>query len=238
MGKQRRIPAVWTAGGAALMLVFSSAWSATQDGQNLFEKRCIACHKLPDPAQPPPEGWAERLELMAPQARLKPAQKVAVLEYLLSHTKNSVAAAALDEDRVLFEEKCSRCHTLERVFLIPLTDEARRHVVHRMQARSGTGWLSDEEVERILAYLAIAGEEVTVAQAVGPDAGGEELFFTRCSACHTVERVFLQLEDSAPDNPPWAHTVSRMRSKAPQWMTEEEAAQIQEYLQSLNVPGE
>jgi mono/diheme cytochrome c family protein len=238
MQKQRRILAVWAAGTAALMLVFSSAWSATLDGQNLFEKRCIACHKLPDLAQPPPEGWAERLELMAPQARLKPAQKAAVLEYLLSHTKNSVAAAALEEDRVLFEEKCSRCHTLERVFLIPLNDEARQHVVHRMQARSGTGWLSDEEVERILAYLALAGDEVTVAQAVGLDAGGKELFFTRCSACHTVERVFLQLGDSAQDNPPWAHTVSRMRSKAPQWMTDEEATQILEYLQSLNVPGE
>jgi mono/diheme cytochrome c family protein len=238
MGKQRRIPAVWTAVGAALMLVFPSAWPATQDGQNLFEKRCIACHKLPDPAQPPPEGWAERLELMAPQARLKSAQKAAVLEYLLSHTRTSVAAAALDEDRVLFEEKCSRCHTLERVFLIPLTDEARQHVVHRMQARSGTGWLSDEDVERILAYLAIAGQEVTVAQAVGSDAGGQEMFFTRCSACHTIERVFSKLEDSAQDNPPWAHTVSRMRGKAPQWMTEEETALILEYLQSLNVPGE
>jgi mono/diheme cytochrome c family protein len=238
MQKQRRILAVWAAGTAALMLVFSSAWSAALDGQNLFEKRCIACHSLPDPAQPPPEGWAEKLQIMAPMARLKPPQQADILEYLLSHTRNSVAAAALDEDRVLFEEKCSRCHTLERVFLIPLTDETRKHVVYRMQARSGTGWLSDQEVEQILAYLAIAGEGVTVTQAVSPDAGGQELYFARCSACHTLERVFLRLEQSAPDNPPWAHTVSRMRGKAPQWMTEAEAAQILEYLQSSNVPGE
>jgi mono/diheme cytochrome c family protein len=175
---------------------------------------------------------------MAPMARLKPAQQGAVLEYLSSHTRFFLRAAALEEDRALFEEKCSRCHTLDRVFLIPLTDASRRHVVHRMQVRSGTGWLSDEEVERILAYLAIAGQGVAVTQAVSPDAGGQELFITRCSACHALERVFMQLDESAQDDPPWAHTVSRMRGKAPQWMTEAEATEILGYLQSLEVPGE
>ena len=223
---------IWSLILQGIIIAFSTAWAAPLDGQNLFEKRCSACHKLPDPEQPPPEGWAEKLELMAPLARLKADQKQTVLDYLLSHTRQAAMNAALDDDRELFESKCSRCHTVDRVLLSPLRGESLRHVVNRMQSRSGTDWLSDQDVERVLGYLDSAPREATRPDALGGNANAAEIFEVRCSACHTLERIFRKLDDDANGPTRWSHTISRMREKAPQWMTETEAGQILEYLQA------
>ena len=220
-------------------LTFASvpAWSQSNDGQALFEVRCAACHDLPNPAAAPPQGWSEQLELMAPLARLKPAQQQDVLAYLLEHTQQSVNVAALEEDRSFFEEKCSRCHSLQRIFLEPLTDESRRHVVARMQARSGTDWLSDEDVGRVLSYLAVTTPEIRPPEPFGADASAREIFEARCTGCHTLERIFTRSVDSQDGGLAWEHVVGRMRGKAPQWMTDIEAQRILEYLQdTMSVP--
>ncbi|MEE8426944.1 MAG: cytochrome c [Woeseiaceae bacterium] len=203
-------------------------------GQNLFEKRCTACHKLPDPGQPPPQGWAEQLDLMAPLARLKKDQKQSVLDYLMSHSQQASMTAALDEDRVVFETKCSRCHTVDRVLLSPLQGESLRHVVNRMQSRSGTDWLSDRDVERVLSYLGTISHETSTSAATNGKTAPAEIFALRCSGCHTLERVFLNLSEAENVEDFWSHTVSRMRGKAPQWMSEADAAEILDYLRSLN----
>jgi len=174
---------------------------------------------------------------MAPLARLKPAQQRDVLAYLREHTQQSVNVAALEEDRSFFEEKCSRCHSLQRIFLEPLTDESRRHVVARMQARSGTDWLSDEDVERVLSYLAVATPEISPPEALSADANAREIFEVRCTGCHTLERIFTRSIDSQGGRLAWEHVVGRMRGKAPQWMTDIEAQRILEYLQdTMSVP--
>jgi len=225
---------LWCVIFQGLTVVFSAAWGATADGQGLFEKRCSACHKLPDPGQPPPKGWVEQLELMAPLARLKKDQKQSVLDYLTSHSQQAAMAAALDDDRMLFESKCGRCHTLDRVLLMPLRGESLKHVVNRMQSRSGTDWLSDEDVERVLAYLDTRSSEAAQPDPLGSDATPAETFDARCSACHTLERIFQKLGDDTEGPAAWIYTVSRMREKATQWMTEAEAGQILEYLQAAS----
>jgi mono/diheme cytochrome c family protein len=208
-----------------------AALAAETDGQNLFEKRCAACHKLPDLGQPPSVGWELQLEAMAPLARLKDGQKQDVLAYLLSHTRNAAMDASLDEDRILFEVKCSRCHTLDRVLLSPLEGDALGHVINRMQSRSGTDWLSDQDVERVLTYLSEAPRMVEVTP-IADDANPGQVFATRCAACHSLERVFRALDESENPTQFWSHTVSRMQGKAPQWMSETEADQILDYLTS------
>jgi len=215
-----------------LLTLSATAWSAGPAGQNLFEKRCVACHKLPDPGLPPAVGWEQQLDLMAPLARLKKRQKEEVLEYLLSHSRDAAMTAALDEDRMLFEEKCSLCHSLDRIFLEPLEGEDLQHVVSRMQSRSGTDWLSDQEVERVLAYLAEAPRDIP-STTFDDDASPAQIFAVRCSACHTLERVFQSLDEAEDPAEFWSHTVSRMRGKSPQWMSESEAGEILAYLQSV-----
>lgn len=225
---------LWCVVFQGVTVALSAAWAAAPEGQSLFEKRCSACHKLPDPGQPPPKGWAEQLELMAPLARLKKDQKQSVLDYLTSHSQQAAMESALDEDRMLFESKCSRCHTLNRVLLMPLRGESLKHVVNRMQSRSGTDWLSDEDVERVLAYLETVPGEAAQPEPLGSAASPAEIFDARCSACHTLERIFRKLGDDTEGPAAWSHTVSRMREKAPQWMTEAEAGQILEYLQAAS----
>lgn len=212
----------------------STASADADAGQNLFEKRCSACHKLPDPGQPPSKGWTAQLELMAPLARLKKDQKQSVLDYLTSHSQQKAMMAALDEDRLLFETKCSRCHTLDRVLLMPLERESLRHVVNRMQSRSGTDWLSDQDVERVLAYLGAVQRGPDQSVQLDSTATPADIFALRCSGCHTLERVFLSLDETENVEDFWSHTVSRMRGKAPQWMSESEAGQILEYLRSVS----
>lgn len=217
------------------MATGSVAWSATGDGQALFEKRCSACHKLPDPDQPPSAGWAQQLDLMAPLARLKGDQKQIVLDYLVSHSKQASMAASLDEDREFFESKCSRCHTTKRVLLARLQGEEVAHVVSRMQNRSGTDWLSDQDVERVLAYLNNESREKKSSARMSSDITPAEMFAARCSACHTLERIFQKVSDESNTMEFWSHTVSRMRGKAPQWLSETEADGILEYLRSTVV---
>ena len=220
----------------ALMLTSVSAWSQPDNGKALFEVRCAACHDLPNPAEAPPAGWSEQLELMAPLARLKDGEQQDVLTYLLEHTQQSVKMVALEEDRLFFEEKCSRCHSLQRIFLEPLTDESRRHVVARMQTRSGTDWLSDEDVGRVLNYLAVATTEIEPSAPLSADVSASEIFNVRCTGCHTLERIFTKSIDSQDDGSAWDHVVGRMRGKAPQWMTNIEAQRILEYLRDTMSP--
>ena|GEM_PF-1838942 len=220
-----------------LVLIAPATWASAdtkKDGEAVFEKRCSACHQLPDPDNPPPEGWAKRLDKMAPLARLKPDQKSAVLDYLSSHVEQAAKKASLEEDKAFFEKKCSRCHSLERIFLEPLTDESRRHVVSRMQAKSGTDWLSDDDVKRILDYLSRAKIDAPKPADLGDGASPDEIFAARCQACHTLERVFLNLNSENAKKMDWSHVVSRMRNKAPQWMSDKEATEVTDYLKSLS----
>lgn len=225
---------VWSLIFSVTLASAPTALAASANGQGLFEKRCAACHKLPDPGQPPAQGWSEQLNLMAPLARLKKEQKQAVLDYLMSHSQEAAMLASLDEDRELFEEKCARCHTTARILLSPLEGESLRHVVNRMQSRSGTDWLSDQDVEQVLAYLEKVSREARRPDSLNGDSTASEIFATRCSECHTLERVFKKVGDDANPSEFWSHTVSRMRGKAPQWLSESEADEILRYLQSAS----
>ncbi len=218
--------------GFAFYTLSFSAHAGLDEGEAIFSKRCSTCHKLPDPNQPPKEGWAKRLDMMAPMAGLKKDQKSAVLEYLIYHSKHVEQEAALAEDRAFFETKCSYCHSLDRIFLIPFDEESRRHVVERMQNRAGSGWLSDADAERILSYLAKATPEVQAPERLD-GRSGQEILRARCTACHTLERIFLERDEHPGDSEMWTHIVGRMRGKAPQWISEGEAQSVIEYLETI-----
>jgi len=175
---------------------------------------------------------------MAPLARLKKDQKQSVLDYLVSHSQQASMTAVPDEDRIVFETKCSRCHTVDCVLLSPLQGESLRHVVNRMQSRSGTDWLSYRDVERALSYLGTISHDTRSSAATNGKTAPAEIFALRCSGCHTLERAFLSLIEAENVEDFWSHTVSRMRGKAPQWMFEADAGEILNYLRSLTPVAE
>jgi mono/diheme cytochrome c family protein len=135
------------------------------------------------------------------------------------------------EEQVFFEEKCGNCHPSERIFLIKMSPELRKHVVLRMRERvePGAAWLSDEEINRILAYVE---ERSSTGESVQPKAAenAKELFRERCKGCHELDRIYMQVKTERENPQAWMHVVTRMQAKAPDWISEEEAREIVDYL--------
>lgn len=204
------------------------------NGKEIFEERCTMCHELPDPEKLTSEEWVVTLEDMAPNAGLDNTETGDVLGFLQAHSKRTVKIVSMAKERKLFEEKCSMCHTTDRVFIMPLTRESRRHIVERMQILAN-GWISLEEAHEILEYLNHGAPESEIPVRKEVVDGPAALFRERCTVCHTAERVYLELQESGKKHkaPAWLHIVRRMREKAPEWVTEKEAGKILEFLQSL-----
>jgi len=196
-------------------------------GKQLFESRCQKCHDLPNPDTTPAMGWEKRLKLMGKLAKLSPQEKAEVLDYLQGHTKKAAKTVTLAEERRLFEQKCSLCHTLDRVYLTPLTDETRQHIVKRMKGKI-PGWISDTEASLIVDYLSKAPKVERSKKSKGK---ANDIFVERCSACHSLERVYAKMKNDKV--PAWTHIIQRMQKKAPQWLNSDEARLVVEYLQSI-----
>ncbi len=208
---------------------------AAAPGEKAFQENCGRCHPLPDPQKLTSEQWVVRLETMAPMARLNKEEKTRVLGFLQEHSAKAVQVVSMAQERKIFEEKCSLCHTPDRIFVEPLTPESRRHIVLRMRERAPAGWISEKEAHEILEYLEHGAPEAKKPVRKEAKGGPAEVFRERCSACHTLERVYLELEESKEKGKaaPWMHIVKRMREKAPEWITEKEAEQILSYLRTL-----
>ena len=219
---------------AVFLLGVNIAW-ANDEGEKTFKKRCGQCHALPSPEKLSSEEWVLRLEMMAPMAGLKKKQKSEVLSFLQSHSKKASTLVSMSRERKLFEDKCSLCHSSQRVFLEPLTPESRRHIVLRMQERA-SDWISPQEAERILAYLDQGAPGIKKPKKKKINGGTDAVFRERCTGCHSLERIYLELEEHkqlAGKSAGWMHIVKRMREKAPDWMTSKEAEKIVKYLSSL-----
>ncbi len=208
--------------------------TAGQTGQEIMENRCTMCHALPDPASLSKEQWGMTLEAMAGFAGLSAKEKSSILEYVTSHEQKAVTITSMAQEQKTFERKCSLCHTTNRVLLMPLTPVTRQHVVKRMQARA-PDLISENDVHEILEYLNHGTPGSTRPERKTVTGGAEETFRERCTACHTAERVYLKLQQGNKTGTAivWGHVVNRMREKAPEWITEQEAGQILEYLGSI-----
>ena len=55
-----------------------------EQGRSLFVRRCIECHVLPAIAQYPSQKWPRIVDWMAERAALKPAEREAVIAYVLA----------------------------------------------------------------------------------------------------------------------------------------------------------
>jgi hypothetical protein len=68
----------------------------------------------------------------------------------------------------------------------------------------------------------------TPASAQSYSSGGEELFKEKCGICHSQDRALNRFDPTES----WEKVVARQRSKAPFWISSEEATAIMEYLQN------
>ncbi len=126
----------------------------------------------------------------------------------------------------LYEEKCSKCHTLERVFAEPKTENEWRMCVTRMMGKS-PAWITREEGAQIIDEI-VHGRRNTIVVTSQPKKYTDIhiLFVDRCTRCHNINRILKQNKTKGE----WEETVLRMRENAPELFLDEDIPTLTEYL--------
>src|ERR1700731_886139 len=126
-----------------------------------MEKRCSKCHNLDRiaGASKDARGWLATVNRMRalPDSGISEADSRIIVSYLASQLapKGSVAAASLEVGRALVDQRCGRCHSLDRVYKAAETPEEWRATVTRMVGfadGSGNAFQPGED-QQIIAYL-------------------------------------------------------------------------------------
>ena len=126
-----------------------------------MEKRCSKCHNLDRivGAHKDAAGWLATVNRMKalPDSGISEEDARIIVSYLASQMgqKGSFAAASLEVARAVVDQRCGRCHSLDRVYKTAETPEEWRTTINRMVAfadGSGNAFQPGED-EQIIAYL-------------------------------------------------------------------------------------
>jgi cytochrome c5 len=126
---------------------------AALDGNALIDERCTVCHSREriDQAQKSPEEWAATVDRMIGYgAQLTPEERQAVLDYLSAAGAESAAPVALDGN-ALIDERCTVCHSRERIDQAQKSPEEWAATVDRMIGYGAQ--LTPEERQAVIDYL-------------------------------------------------------------------------------------
>jgi ferredoxin-NADP reductase len=126
-----------------------------------MEKRCSKCHNLDRVAgaRKDTRGWVATVNRMKglPDSGISEEESRIIISYLASRMapKDSVAAANLEVARALVDQRCGRCHGLDRVYKTAETPEKWRATVTRMvsYAAGSPGAFLPGEDRQIINYL-------------------------------------------------------------------------------------
>ena len=126
-----------------------------------MEKRCSKCHTLDRivGARKDARGWLATVNRMRtqPDSGISDEDSRIIVSYLASELapKGSTAAASLEVGRALVDQRCGRCHSLDRVYKTAETPEEWRATVTEMVgfADGGANAFHPGEDEQIIAYL-------------------------------------------------------------------------------------
>lgn len=128
---------------------------------DLMEKRCSKCHNLDRVvgARKDAQGWLATVNRMRarPDAGISETEARLIVSYLVSQYRpeDSGTTARMEVERALVDQRCGRCHNLDRVFMTVQTREQWRETVTRMAeyAVGSTAALQTEEQRQIIDYL-------------------------------------------------------------------------------------
>ncbi|MCP4401209.1 MAG: hypothetical protein GY801_28415 [bacterium] len=207
-------------------------------GRWLVTQKCVKCHSLERTFRSfkSEKGWTNTINRMAvidaPNIRDFDAKQM--IHYLITQQKEreSLEAEIQDIDteisRTLVEQKCSSCHTLDRVYKAEKTQAEWAGSIETMaEYAEDPEFLTEEEKGSMIEFLATQQE--AEIQEVHSEIG-KTLVEQKCSTCHTLTRV----EEASKNQAEWAETIASMAeySEDPEFLTEEERGSIIEYLTS------
>jgi ferredoxin-NADP reductase len=126
-----------------------------------MEKRCSKCHNLDRivGARKDARGWLATVNRMRslPDSGISEADSRIIVSYLASQMapKGTVDSAGLEVARALVDQRCGRCHSLDRVYTTEETPQEWSATVTRMAsyAAGSTGAIQPGEDQQIIAYL-------------------------------------------------------------------------------------
>jgi len=130
-------------------------------GAATMEKRCSKCHNLDRiaGARKDARGWLATVNRMRalPDSGISEADSRIIVSYLASQMAptGAVGLAGLEVARALVDQRCGRCHTLDRVYKTAETPEEWSATVTRMvsYAAGSAGAIQPGEDQQIIAYL-------------------------------------------------------------------------------------
>src|ERR1700680_370604 len=126
-----------------------------------MEKRCSKCHTLDRVAgaRKDARGWLATVNRMRalPDSGISEEDSRVIVSYLASQMapKGSAGPAGLEVARALVDQRCGRCHSLDRVYKTAETPEQWSATVTRMvsYAAGSAGAIQPGEDQQIIAYL-------------------------------------------------------------------------------------
>ena len=159
-----------------------------------MEKRCSKCHNLDRivGARKDVRGWLATVNRMRalPDSGISEADSRIIVSYLASQMapRGTVGSAGLEVARALVDQRCARCHNLDRVYKAVQTPEEWTATVTRMAgyAAGSAGALQPGEEQQIIAYLSATQTPDAVnqrkAQAMAALSTGRSLVAQNASA--------------------------------------------------------
>jgi len=128
---------------------------------DLMQKRCAKCHNLDRVvgARKAAQGWLATVSRMRsmPGAGISETDAQTIVSWLASQNKpqGSEKTAQMEVARALVDQRCGRCHALDRVYKTVQSPEQWRETISRMvaYAADGTGALQPGEDRQIIDYL-------------------------------------------------------------------------------------
>lgn len=131
----------------------------------------------------------------------------------------------VDIGRRIVQQKCSTCHSLEKVYASAKTEADWRGYVSRMRMKDPT-IVNDREALEAVGYLVknLGIDEMKMDIQVGM-----RIILEKCHKCHTLERIFTVKMTQGE----WAQTIEKMRSFDPFLLNDSEARHVNYYLSKV-----
>ncbi|MDO8141567.1 MAG: DUF6529 family protein [Candidatus Brocadiales bacterium] len=146
-------------------------------------------------------------------------------QYIILSEKGRLVRINVNIGRKVVQQKCSTCHSLERVFAYVKTEADWRDYVSRMRAKDPAILNNLEALEAVGYLVKNLGLDDTKMDVQL----GMKIILEKCHKCHTLERVFTFKKTQAE----WAQTIELMRSFDPGLLNNSEARQVNYYLSNI-----
>ncbi|HLG40052.1 MAG TPA: hypothetical protein VI461_10300 [Chitinophagaceae bacterium] len=146
-------------------------------------------------------------------------------QYTVLYDKGTPVKVNITMGHKVIQQRCSTCHSLERVYASVKTENDWRNYITRIRTKE-PAILNDQEALQVLGYLI---KNLGIDDTKMDVQIGMKIILGKCHKCHTIERIFTSKKTSAD----WIKTIELMRSFDPNLLNDSEARQVNYYFDKV-----